>query len=117
MDILWLGGPPPAMRLEAHYGDRVIPCFVDRPAGLFDLFANAVRSNPDGEAVVCGGQRLSWRELGPQAARVGDGLAGRGIRARDRIGLLVGNRPYFVIAPFAAARLGAVAVPMGIRPP
>jgi acyl-CoA synthetase (AMP-forming)/AMP-acid ligase II len=115
MEIPWLGGPPPAMRLEAHYGDRVISCFAERPAGLFGVFADAVRRNPNGEAIVCGERRLTWRELDQQVTRVGAALAARGIRAGDRIGLLVGNRPEFVVAIFAAARLGAIAVPMGIR--
>ena len=114
-DIPWLGGPPPAMRLEAHYGDRVIACFVERPAGLFDVLADAVRSNPDGEAIVCEQERMSWRELDRKVASVAGALAQRRIKPGDRIGLFVGNRPEFVIAIFAAARLGAIAVPLGIR--
>jgi long-chain acyl-CoA synthetase len=114
-DIPWLGGALPKMRLEAHYGDRVIECFAERPRGLFDLFANAVLRNPEGEAIVFDGQRISWRELNRKVTSVAAAFAQRGIQTGDRIGLFVGNRPEFVIALFAAARLGAISVPLGIR--
>jgi long-chain acyl-CoA synthetase len=114
-DIPWLGGAPPPTRREAHYGDRVIECFAERPAGLFELFADATRRNPHGEAIVFEQQRASWRELERQVTNVAASLAERGVRSGDRIGLFVGNRPEFVVAIFAAARLGAIAVPLGIR--
>jgi acyl-CoA synthetase (AMP-forming)/AMP-acid ligase II len=114
-DVPWLGGPLPAMRLEGHYGDRVIQCFVDRPRGLFDLFADAVRRNPEGEAIVFGEQRISWGELDRKVSNVTGALAQRGMQPGDRIGLFAGNRPEFVITIFAATRLGAIVVPLGIR--
>jgi acyl-CoA synthetase (AMP-forming)/AMP-acid ligase II len=115
IDVPWLGGRPPAMRLEAHYGDRVIECFAERPAGLVDLFAMAARRNAEGEAIVCEGPRISWRELEGMVARVAGALARCGVRPGDRVALFVGNRPEFVISVFAAAWLGAVVVPLGIR--
>jgi hypothetical protein len=69
-DIPWLGGTPPPTRREAHYGDRVIECFAERPAGLFELFADATRRNPHGEAIVFEQQRASWRELERQVTNV-----------------------------------------------
>ena len=35
----WQGCAVPALRVEALYGDRIVRCFVDRPASL-----HAVRS-------------------------------------------------------------------------
>jgi acyl-CoA synthetase (AMP-forming)/AMP-acid ligase II len=115
IDVPWLGGSSPTMRLEAHYGDRVIACFAERPAGFFDLFATAARRNPEGEAIVCAAQRISWRVLDQTVARVAGALAGYAVRPGDRVALFVGNKPEFVITIFAAARLGAIVVPMGIR--
>src|ERR1700716_1269428 len=86
-DVPWLGGPLPAMRREAHYGDRVIQCFVHRPRGLFDLFANAVQRNPEGEAIVFEEQRISWRELDQKVSSVAGALAQRGMQPGDRVGL------------------------------
>ena len=42
----------PEMRLEAHFGDRVVPCFLDRPQSLYALLHAAAKTNPSGEALV-----------------------------------------------------------------
>ena len=53
----------PPMRREAHYGDRVVACFAERPASLHRMLDEAVRRNPEGVALVCGEERLSYRQL------------------------------------------------------
>jgi len=103
------------MRVEAHFGDRVVRCFAERPRDVNMLFADAVARNGDGEALIDGGQRLAWRTLEDIVARTAGGLARRGIARGDRIALLLGNRKEFVIAWLAAARLGAIVVPLSIR--
>ena len=103
------------MRLEAHYGDRVVPCFTDRPRSVHALLADAVRRNPDGEALVCDDRRLTWREVSDLSGRVAAGFAARGVSPGDRVALLIGNRTEFVLALFGAAWLGAVAVPLSTR--
>jgi acyl-CoA synthetase (AMP-forming)/AMP-acid ligase II len=115
VDPGWLGGPTPPLRLELHYGQRVVPCFVERPRSLHGLLAEAVAHNPGGEAVVCGDERLSWRDLDGRVGRLAAALARRGIGSGDRIAMLLGNGVPFVLTLFAAARLGAIAVPMSIR--
>ncbi len=110
----WAGIWPP-MRLEAHYGDRVIACFAERPASLHRMLEQAVQRNPDGVALVCGDERLSYRELLDRSSRLAAGFAACGVGPGDRVALLLGNRIEFVLALFAAARLGAVAVPLSVR--
>lgn len=105
----------PAMRMEAHYGDRVVRCFAQRPRSLHQLLEQALARNPDGTALVCGEQRLSYRELAQQAASLAAGMAARGVGAGDRVALLLGNRIEFVVALFAATRLGAITVPISTR--
>ena len=105
----------PAMREEAHYGDRVVTCFADRPRSVHEMLAQAVQRNPDGDALVCGADRLSYRELQERSARVAAGLIARGVRSGDRVALLLGNRIEFVVTLFAAARIGAITVPISIR--
>lgn len=105
----------PETRDEAHYGDRVVRCFSDRPASLLDMLYQAVQRNPEGEALVCGDERLNYRALLDISERLAAGLASRGIVQGDRIALLLGNRTEFVLMLFAAARLGAIAVPMSTR--
>ena len=104
------------IREETHYADdRKMRCFFPRPSGFHALLEEAVSRNPDGEAVVCGDERLTYRELDAEVGRVAAGLAARGVGKGDRVALLLGNRIEFVVAIFAAARLGAIWVPLNIR--
>ena len=105
----------PAMRLEAHYGDRVVRCFQNRPGRLYGLLANAVAVHPRGIALVCGEERISWQGLRDLSARLATGMAQRGIGVGDRVAMLIGNRSEFVTTLFAIAHLGAIAVPLSIR--
>jgi acyl-CoA synthetase (AMP-forming)/AMP-acid ligase II len=105
----------PATREELHFGDRRMRCFAERPGGLHAMFAEAVARNPEGEALVFGERRWTWRELDRQVARCAAGLRARGIVPGDRVALLLGNRDEFVVALYAIARLGAIAVPLNIR--
>jgi acyl-CoA synthetase (AMP-forming)/AMP-acid ligase II len=102
-------------RYEAHFGDRVVRCLAQRPRSFYEVFAEAVARNGDGEALVCGEERLTWKALDERVGRVAQGLSRRKIRPGDRVALLLGNRIEFVVALFAAARLGAIAVPLNIR--
>ena len=70
----------------------------------------AAATNPDGEALVCGARRLTWREVARQSAQIAAGLRKTGVRSGDRVALLLGNRIEFVLAMFGAAQLGAVTV-------
>lgn len=105
----------PEMRLEAHFGDRVVACFQNRPQSLYALLHDAAQTNPSGEALVCGSERLSYAELLKQSSQLATGLARRGIKAGDRVAMLLGNRNEFVVTLFALAHLGAIAVPISIR--
>jgi acyl-CoA synthetase (AMP-forming)/AMP-acid ligase II len=105
----------PAMGQEAHYGDRVVACFADRPTSLHQMLDEAVRRHPDRDALVCGEERLTYRQLLERSSRVAGGLAARGVKAGDRVALLLGNRIEFVLTLFAATRLGAIAVPLSVR--
>jgi long-chain acyl-CoA synthetase len=79
------------------------------------MVADAALKNPDGEALVCGEQRLTWREVVQQSAHVAAGLRNMGLGQGDRIALLLGNRIEFALALFAVAHLGAVTVLLGTR--
>jgi long-chain acyl-CoA synthetase len=111
--VAWAGAP--ALRREAHFGDRVVPCFVERPRSVHALLAEAAARHPNGEALVCGAERLTWAEVEEAARRLAGALARRGVEAGDRVALLLGNGTPFVLAWFALARLGAVTVPLSVR--
>src|SRR5260221_10169527 len=65
----------PAMQLEARFGDRVVPAFCERPKSIWAMVAAAAAENPDGEALVCGERRLTWREVAQRGS-------GRGCQSR-----------------------------------
>lgn len=103
------------MRREAHFGDRVVNCFAERPATYFELITNAARRNPEGEALIAGEARLSWRELERRALGFAKGLLDRGVRPKDRAAFFLSNRIEFVVALLACARIGVIVVPVNTR--
>lgn len=103
------------LRREMHFGDRIVSCFAERPRSIDALLKQAVQRFPEREALVCGEERHSWRQLEALVQRCAAGLARRGIGRGDRVALLLGNRSEFVVVFLAAVRLGAIAVPMSIR--
>lgn len=114
IDRPWLG-PVPALRHERHYGDRVVRCFAERPRNAYDLLAEAAARCPDGEAIVTGGERLTYRAYEDVVAQCATGLAAAGVGSGDRVAMLMSNGTAFPVVMFATLRLGAVAVPISIR--
>ena len=103
------------MRLEARFGDRVVPVFRERPENIWAMIAGAAARNPDGEALVCGSRRMNWREVIGQSAQISTGFEKLGLRRGDRVAVLLGNRIEFVLTMFAAARAGLVTVLLSVR--
>jgi acyl-CoA synthetase (AMP-forming)/AMP-acid ligase II len=103
------------MRDERHFGERVVRCFAERPASIFESLIGACRARPQAEALVCGDERLSYARLAERAAAMAAGLATRGVRQGDRVALRLGNRVEFATALLGILHLGAIAVPVGTR--
>ena len=70
----WSQHAIPPMRLEPRFGDRVVPAFCERPKSIPAMVAEAVATNPDGEALVCGDRRMTWREVAQQSAQIAAGF-------------------------------------------
>ena len=111
----WSQSQIPPMRFEARFGDRVVPAFIDRPASLWAMIAEAAARNGNGEALVCGNVRLSWRQAVEQAARIASGFRKLGLQRGDRVAILLGNRIEFPLLLFAAAHEGLVTVLLSTR--
>src|SRR4051812_8006211 len=103
------------MRREARFGDRVVPVFCERPRSIWAMVTDAVSSNPDGEALICGDRRMTWREVVQQSSRVAAAMRKLDLQTGDRIALLLGNRIEFVLALLGAAHLGLVTVLLSTR--
>jgi len=70
---------------------------------------------PDHLAAVDAERSLDYRALHERAGRCAALLAARGVGAGDRVALLLGNRTAYLELVFAAARIGAIAVPLNAR--
>ncbi len=77
---------------------------------VFSFLADSAAEFPDRPAIAFLGKHLSYRTLLSEAERFSGVLAGLGVRKGDRVGLLLPNSPQYVIAWYAAVRIGAIAV-------
>jgi acyl-CoA synthetase (AMP-forming)/AMP-acid ligase II len=93
----------------------VVPAFCGRPKSIWAMIEDAAAQNPDGEALVCGDRRMTWREVAQQSAQIAAGFQKLGLQGGDRVALLLGNRIEFVLALFAAAHAGLVTVLLSTR--
>ena len=78
--------------------------------------AEAAIDVPERQALVeSGGRVLTWSRLEDEVARIATGLGGHGIRAGQRVMIVVGNRIEFVTAYLGVLRAQVVAVPVNPR--
>jgi acyl-CoA synthetase (AMP-forming)/AMP-acid ligase II len=64
------------------------------------------------ELIVYQGRRLTYGAAVEESARLARGLLASGVSKGSRVGLLMPNSPDFVLAWLAAARIGAIVVPI-----
>jgi long-chain acyl-CoA synthetase len=80
---------------------------------LARALAKSVHQHPDKSALFWGGSQFSYREIWSQSLAVAHQLRGQfGVRAGDRVGLWLKNRPEFVPALFGILQTGAAVVPI-----
>ena len=75
--------------------------------GLLDEMAGA---RPEAEAVVFRDERLSYRALQASADQLARALLAGGVQRGDRVAVLLPNRPEWLVAAFAIAKVGAITV-------
>jgi fatty-acyl-CoA synthase len=90
---------------------------AERLAGLSVAAALARRATSDpGEVYLrFGDTTWTYGRVDADAEALAAGLAGLGIGVGDRVALVLPPRPEFVVAMFAAAKLGATIVPLNPR--
>ena len=77
---------------------------------LPELIDELARRHPDREAVVGAGQRYTYRQLRAEVRRLARALHALGVRRGDKVAILMGNRPEWLVADFAITLLGGVMV-------
>ena len=85
------------------------------PEHLTELLERGARAHPDRVALVFAGVERTHAELHDRAARIAANLAARGVRAGDRVALLLHNGLEFPETMLACHRLGACGVPINFR--
>ena len=86
----------------AHPRSRTLP----------DLLDEITACDPGHELIVGGGQRWSYAQTRDRARGLAKGLMRLGVRRGDKVALLMGNRPEWLLIDFAVAMLGATLVPI-----
>lgn len=82
---------------------------------LGDMLRRHARARPEKTAYVVGGTRITYAQFHRQANRLAHTLAALGVAHGDRVAMLAHNGVVYPIAYFAAARLGAILVPVNTR--
>ncbi|WP_369794689.1 amino acid adenylation domain-containing protein [Kutzneria sp. 744] len=109
----WLGAGELRSMIDEAAGER-----RDVPAASIPaLFVKQVARTPLAVAVTCGDISLTYAELDGRANHLAHRLRAMGVRAEDRVALLLEPSIEHVIAELAVLKAGAAYVPLDVRAP
>ena len=86
-----------------------------RGTSVAESLALRAAGDPQRAFVVLGDRRLTYQQVDTQSSALAASLHELGIEAGDRFALNLPNWPEYIVAMFAAAKLGAVIVPLNPR--
>lgn len=95
-----------------HAGSRRLP---GNGHHWVDQIERHAHQKPDAPAVVFRGESTSWSQLRTRVHALASALSAQGVRAGDRVAVLMSNRPEFLESILAANALGAIGVPVNFR--
>ncbi len=88
---------------------------MTRPATVVELLDRHAAERADHPFLMFEGRQVaSYGEMATRTTRLANAFASLGMTAGDRIAIMSSNRPEFLEAWFASARLGAVEVPVNV---
>jgi long-chain acyl-CoA synthetase len=96
----WLKAYPPEVDWHARFGDEPV----------YHLLEASVRRFGDRPCLDFLGKGYSYSEVGALARRAAKGFAALGVRKGTRVGLMLPNCPYYVIAYYAVLAIGGTVV-------
>lgn len=82
---------------------------------LADLVRYWGKTRPAQQAIVFGDTSQTWAEVDAVTDALARGLAARGVRKGDRVGVMMLNRPELAHVILATLKLGAISVPLNFR--
>jgi len=81
---------------------------------ITDAIASHAKWRPDRTALVCGDQRLTWREFNQAIDRVANGLIKGGLRKGDKVSVLMLNSIEMLEIMMGTVKAGGVIVPLSV---
>lgn len=83
---------------------------------ISDFITDNTRIHPNNTAVICAddGRVFTWSELDRIISSVANALTKMGVKKGDVVSIYLPNSPEFIFTYFAAARIGAIALPFNI---
>ena len=96
----WLGSYPAGIAWDMGFPERSLVAYLDDSVARF----------PDRPCLDFFGKSYSYAEVGDLVRRAAQGFAALGIAPGTRVGLMLPNTPYYVIAYFGVLRAGATVV-------
>jgi len=111
MDRPWLESYEPRVPQTISYPNVTLDYFLTESARKYpyNTATNLILSYLAGGRFVVGG-KLTYRKLNELVDRFATALYQLGVRKGDRVALMLPNSPHFVIAFFAAVKIGAIVV-------
>ncbi|PKO26845.1 MAG: long-chain fatty acid--CoA ligase [Betaproteobacteria bacterium HGW-Betaproteobacteria-9] len=101
------------LRPHHRFWPKRLPHRISPPVtSLWHNLVVSAQRYPDKPALVFFDQQLSYSELLAQAERLAGHLHAQGVRAGDRVILLMQNCPQWIVAHYAILRANAVVVPV-----
>jgi acyl-CoA synthetase (AMP-forming)/AMP-acid ligase II len=82
---------------------------------IAEALAHHARSKPDKPAIVAAQRTILYRDLDTLVRRFAAHLIALGVREGDTLGIALRDTPEHLLALYAAARMGALALPMDWR--
>jgi long-chain acyl-CoA synthetase len=105
------GGSPYAARPWLEHYDYWVRAHMNYPRRpLHEILRLTAVEVPDRPATAFLGAHMTFAELKGQSDRLASALRALGVRQGDRVGIMLPNCPQYLLAAFAALRLGAVVV-------
>jgi amino acid adenylation domain-containing protein len=97
-----------ALILGLYAGSR-----ADFPqACLHELFSEQAALRPDAEALVFGGERLTYRQLDGRSNQIAQFLIGEGICPEDRVGIFMDRSADMIVSMLGILKAGGAYVPI-----
>ena len=87
------------------------------PATLLGLFESQAARTPDAAAILCGGNRLDYRELDARADLLARRLRRPDVEPSSLFGLCIGRKPEAIVALLAIMKAGGAYVPLDLAMP